>query len=50
MKLKKIYELAVDRGIEADPRGRKTVAKDIDKANALLTKEYRKPYTLAYTG
>ena len=25
-------------------------AKDIDKANALLTKEYRKPYTLAYTG
>jgi predicted dehydrogenase len=25
-------------------------SKDIDKANALLTKEYRKPYTLAYTG
>ena len=25
-------------------------SKDIDKANAMLTKEYRKPYTLAYTG
>jgi hypothetical protein len=25
-------------------------SKDIDKANAMLTKEYRRPYTLAYTG
>jgi len=25
-------------------------SKDIDKANALLTKEYRRPYTLAYNG
>jgi len=25
-------------------------SKDIDKANAMLTKNYRKPYTLAYTG
>jgi putative NIF3 family GTP cyclohydrolase 1 type 2 len=32
VKLKKIYELFVAQGIEADPRGRKTVAKDIDKA------------------
>jgi len=25
-------------------------SKDIDKANAMLTKKYRQPYTLAYTG
>ena len=25
-------------------------SKDLDKANAMLTKNYRKPYTLAYTG
>lgn len=32
MKLKKIYETVVAKGIDADPRGRKTVLKSLDKA------------------
>jgi len=31
MQLKKIYEALVSRGIEADPRGKKTVLKSLDK-------------------
>ena len=37
MKLKKIYETVVAKGIEADPRNRKTVLKSLDKAK----KKYR---------
>jgi hypothetical protein len=35
-----------------DPDSRRITkcSKDIDKANAMLTKQYRRPYTLAYTG
>lgn len=33
MKLRKIYETVINRGIEADPRGRKTVNKSLDKIN-----------------
>lgn len=33
MKLKNIYEMIIDRGIEADPRGRKAVQKALDKTN-----------------
>ena len=32
MKLKKIYDTVVEKGIEADPRGRKTVLKSLDDA------------------
>lgn len=32
MKLQKIFETVIAKGIEADPRGRKTVLKDLDKA------------------
>lgn len=32
MKLKDIYALAVEAGMEADPRGKETVQKDLDKA------------------
>ncbi|HHX95488.1 MAG TPA: NGG1p interacting factor NIF3 [Clostridia bacterium] len=31
MKLREIYELAVQKGIQADPRGRKKVLEDLDK-------------------
>jgi hypothetical protein len=31
MKLKKIYEVIVDRGIKADPRGKKAVMKDLER-------------------
>jgi len=35
-----------------DPAARKITkcSRDINKANAMLTRQYRKPYTLAYTG
>lgn len=31
MKLKKIYDIVVEKGIEADPRGKKTVLKTLDR-------------------